>query len=73
MNINSEFKSNTTDVQVILLRTKDRSALVKRYAFQEDDAVWFPLSQVEVSDNGDGDRTHTLTAPDWLLKKEGWL
>jgi hypothetical protein len=71
--INADYKSNITDVQVILLRTNDRSVLVKRYAFQEDDAVWFPLSQVELASNGDGDKTHTLTAPDWLLKKEGWL
>ncbi len=32
---------------------------------------WFPASQCELEPNGDG--THTLTAPEWLLKDKGFI
>ena len=72
--INAEFKSDIVDVQVILLRTVDRAVLVKRFAYKDDvneEAKWFPISVAELPDNGD--RTHTLTCPEWKLRQEGWL
>jgi hypothetical protein len=70
---NAEYKSDISDVMVVLHRRVDRAVLLKRFAFQDDKAEWFPLSQVELCDNSDGDKTHTLTAPEWLLRQKGWL
>ena len=73
MKPNAEFKSDIVDVRVIIIRRQDRAVLLKRFIRQEDDASWFPLSLVEVADNSDDDRTHTLSAPEWLLRQKGWL
>lgn len=69
--VNDEYRSDVTDVRVRIERRTERAVLVSRFAFLKDEPVWFPLSQVEIAADDDG--SHTLTAPDWLLKKEGWL
>ncbi len=68
---NAEFKSDVADVDVKITRRS-----LKAVCCVGTDGCsgpsWFPLQLVEVSKSDDG--THdVLTAPKWLLKKEGFL
>ena len=54
------------DLDVILVHTTDRAALVKED--EEAEGVWLPLSQIEI--DGDGD-TCTVTLPEWLAIEKG--
>lgn len=80
MIVHSVNASDLHDVAVVLLRRAERAVLLKRFAFRDhadEQPVWFPLSLVELMDNGadgaNGTRSHTLTCPEWKLKQEGWL
>lgn len=55
------------ELTVILKRTGALAALVDHGAGA---AVWLPLSQIEISPNGDG-RTHVVTLPQWLAEEKG--
>ena len=72
--VNDEHRSDIIDVTVRLVRRSDRAALCQpaRGAFDEHkEPHWFPLSLVEIADNGNG--THTLTCPEWKLRQAGFL
>ena len=71
MRTNGAYKSDLCDLNVYVLRTTDRAALVKP-AFRAGPETWVPLSQVELSKNENA-TTHLLTAPHWLFAEKGWL
>jgi hypothetical protein len=63
-------KSDIHDVSVVVLKVSERACLCLGSA-RDDEPQWFPLSQVELADNGDG--TLTLSAPEWLLVEKGFM
>lgn len=71
MKTNGAFKSSLIDINVTVLRTTERAALVEP-AFRDGEPSWVPLSQVELSRN-EGTSTHLMIAPEWLLREKGWV
>lgn len=65
-----EYKSDLCDVNVVILRSSEKAVLCEP-AYRMGEACWFPLSQVEISDNGNG--TYQLTGPDWLMREKGFV
>lgn len=61
------YASNLRDISVVLKRETQLAVLVDHGG--EEDA-WLPKSQIEIERNDDG-KTHTLTAPEWLLSDKG--
>lgn len=55
------------EVAVIVRRTSPRAVLVDH---GRGAPCWLPLSQIEISPNGDG-RTHMVTLPSWLAGEKG--
>lgn len=62
-------RSDLCDLNVVIVATTPRAAKLKT-AFRDCKPVWLPLSQIELAANEDG-KTHTLTAPEWLLIENG--
>ncbi|CAN5478328.1 hypothetical protein BH10PSE7_BH10PSE7_15220 [soil metagenome] len=55
------------DIAAIVIETRERAVLIDHGGKAR---VWLPLSQVEVSPNGDG-RTVTVSLPAWLAEEKG--
>jgi hypothetical protein len=71
MNANAEFKIAVVDVDVKITRTSPHAVCCVGVDGCSGPS-WFPLALVEISKSDDG--THDiLTAPRWLLNKEGFL
>lgn len=58
-----------TTIDVRVHRTSERAALVSTSG-DFNDAVWVPLSQVELMPFGKGDRS-TMDIPQWLAEEKG--
>lgn len=70
MRANGEARSTLCEINVKVIRTTERGALVAT-AFRDCTAVWVPLSQVELVSNEDAANTYTLTLPEWLAMEKG--
>ena len=70
---NQDYQSDIIDMSVTIPpKGRRERAVLCAPAFKPGvEAQWFPLSLVEIADNGDG--THTLTAPEWKLRQAGFL
>ncbi len=62
-------KSDLIDLTVIIRHSTERAVLVDHGG---EEAVWLPLSQVEIAPNSDG-KTVTLTLPEWLAREKGMV
>lgn len=60
-------KSDIIDVTVHLHHQTDKAVLVSDTG-DKDDAVWLPLSQIEIAPDG---AVHVVTLPEWLAKEKG--
>ena len=58
------------DIQVILKHETPQAVLVE---YDEDKpAVWLPKSQIEI-ERDEGEKTHTVTLPQWLAEEKGMV
>lgn len=65
-------KSDLEDITVVLHHTTERAVLVSENG-DRDDAVWLPLSQIEVRPVSNASGCVEITAPEWLLKDKGLI
>lgn len=63
-------RSDLIDVDVQVLHETAQAVLVTDGSPEE--GVWFPKSQVELSETGVGDIV-TLTCPEWLARDKGLI
>lgn len=63
-------RSDVIDIDVQVLHETAQAVLVTDGV--PDDAVWFPKSQVELSETGIGG-IMTLTCPEWLARDKGLI
>lgn len=61
-------KSNIIDIDVEVTARTEKAALV--HTGNKEEAVWVPLSQVELSPSG-FDGIETLSLPEWLAVEKG--
>jgi hypothetical protein len=66
-----EMKSDLVDVAGCLHAKTDKAILFSDTAHKED-AVWLPLSQCEVENDGHKNFV-TVTMPEWLAKDKGLI
>lgn len=66
----SQFKSDLSDVDVYVHHRTPAAVLVSDDG-ERDNAVWLPLSQIEIDDTPHGEAT--VTAPEWLLRDKGLI
>jgi hypothetical protein len=64
-------KSNLIDIDVEVLHRTDKAVLVR--TGHKEQAVWLPLSQVEIEPNGAGDGIETITLPEPLALEKGLI
>jgi len=62
-------KSTIIDIAVIVHHRTERAVLVSDDGDRES-AVWLPLSQVEIDDDGSN---HIITLPEWLAQEKGLI
>lgn len=60
-------RSDIIDLTVDLHHETDRAVLVSDTGDKED-AVWLPLSQIEIEPDGG---THVVSLPEWLASEKG--
>jgi hypothetical protein len=65
--MSSEGKTNRHSISCKLVRETPKAWLLDT----GDDEVWFPKSQGELYERGDG--THDLFGEEWLLKEKGLI
>ena len=63
-------KSNIIDIDVEVTARTEKAVLV--HIGVKDNAVWLPLSQVEISPTGFGG-IETVTLPEWLALDKGLI
>lgn len=63
-------KSNIIDIDVEVTHRTEKAVLV--HTGNKEEAVWLPLSQVEVSPSGFGG-IETVTLPEWLAQEKGLI
>jgi len=63
-------KSNIIDVDVEVTARTAKAVLV--HTGNKEEAVWLPLSQVEISPSGIGG-IETVTLPEWLALDKGLI
>ena len=63
-------KSNIIDIDVEVTARTEKAVLV--HTGVKDNAVWLPLSQVEISPTGFGG-IETVTLPEWLALDKGLI
>lgn len=61
-------RSNVIDIDVEVTARTDRAVLV--HTGNKEEAVWLPLSQIEISPTGVGG-IETVTVPEWLADEKG--
>ena len=61
-------KSDLVDIDVAVEHRTEKAALV--HTGNKENAVWVPLSQVEIEETGIGG-IFTLTLPEWLAIDKG--
>ena len=64
-------KSNLIDIDVEVVHRTEKAVLV--HTGIKEQAVWLPLSQVEIEPNGAFDGIETLTLPDRLALEKGLI
>lgn len=64
-------KQERCEANVKVVLTTDDGILVKRAFVANAKEVWLPRVHVELSDNGDG--SLHMWAPEWVLRKKGFL
>lgn len=62
-------RSNLVDLKLRLHHRTDKAVLVSD-TDEKDDAIWLPLSQVEVEEQG---AYATITMPEWLAIDKGFV
>ncbi len=62
-------KSDLIDVEMIVHVTT-KAAVLASDDGEKDNAVWLPLSQIEIEQNG---KTATITMPTWLATEKGLI
>lgn len=62
-------RSNIIDLDLIIVRLTDKAALVKDT--EDADAIWLPLSQIEL--DGNPGSVGTVSLPDWLAQERGLI
>jgi len=67
-------RSDLVDLEMIV-HAKTAKAVLASDDGEKDNAIWLPLSLVEVEFTRDGIATKqaTITMPEWLAKKEGLI
>ena len=64
-------KSNIIDIDVEVTARTEKAVLV--HTGTKEQAVWLPLSQVEIEPNGAFDGIETATLPEWLALEKGLI
>lgn len=65
-------KSDIVDIDVYLHHRTEKAVLVSLDG-EKKNAVWVPLSQVELERNPDMPRAYVLTLPEWLALEKGLI
>ena len=63
-------KSNIVDIDVEVTARTDKAVLV--HTGIKEQAVWLPLSQIEITPTGFGG-IETVTLPEWLAQEKGLI
>ena len=63
-------KSNIIDIDVEVTARTDKAVLVRTGI--KEQAVWLPLSQIEITPTGFGG-IETVTMPEWLAQEKGLI
>lgn len=61
-------RSDVIDIDVEVTARTDRAVLV--HTGDKEEAVWLPLSQIEIAPSGVGG-IETVTVPQWLAEEKG--
>ena len=69
MSGNRHVRTHIVDIVVKIRRRSDRVVTVEHG--RPSKRAWLPLSQCELSSNGDG--THTASLPEWLAREKGMI
>lgn len=64
-------KSNIIDIDVEVTARTEKAVLV--HTGIKEQAVWLPLSQVEIEPNDAFDGIETVTLPEWLALEKGLI
>lgn len=64
-------KSNIIDIDVEVTARTEKAVLV--HTGVKNEAVWLPLSQIEIEPNGAFDGIETVTLPEWLALEKGLI
>lgn len=64
-------KSNVIDIDVEVTHRTEKAFLV--HLGDKEQAVWLPLSQIEIEPNGAFDGIETVTLPEWLALEKGLI
>ena len=63
-------KSNIIDIDVEVTHRTEMAVLV--HTGDKENAVWLPVSQIEISDSG-FEGIETITLPEWLALEKGLI
>lgn len=63
-------KSNVIDIDVDVTARTEKAVLV--HTGNKEEAVWLPMSQIEISQSGFGG-IETVTLPEWLALDKGLI
>ena len=65
-------RSDVVDIEVHVHHRTEKAILVSQNG-DKDEAVWVPLSQVEIEKHQTLQRAYILTIPEWLAADKGML